>query len=101
MPYFCSDMRLLVVLVVGLYGLYAQCMNCAISGSPTLPQGFDPSSITLTAGQDTEVVIQFNLPYTVQQAGLILYPNYAIYVDSLRMAGGATYVVVKVRPLPQ
>ena len=95
MPYFCPDMRLLVVLVVGLYGLYAQCMNCAISGSPILPQGFNPSSITLTAGQDTEVVIQFTLPDTVQQLGLALYPNYAIYVDSLQMAGGNTYVVVQ------
>jgi hypothetical protein len=72
-----------------------KCGSCAISGSPTLPQGFDPSSITLTAGQDTEVVIQFTLPDTVQQGGQTLYPNYAIYVDSLRMAGGATYVVVK------
>jgi hypothetical protein len=95
MPYFCPDMRLLVVLVVGLYGLYAQCTNCTVSGSPTLPRGFDPSSITLTAGRDTEVVIQFTLPDTVQQIGLTLYPNYAIYVDSLRMAGGNTYVVVK------
>ena len=74
MPYFCPDMRLLVVLVVGLYALYAQCMNCAVSGSPTLPQGFNPSSITLTVGQDTEVVIQFTLPDTVQQLGLTLYP---------------------------
>lgn len=88
-------MRLLVVLIVGLYGLYAQCTNCAISGSPTLPQGFNPSSITLTVGRDTEVVIQFTLPDTVERNGLTLYPNYAIYVDSLRMAGGATYVVVK------
>lgn len=95
MSYFCPDMRLLVVLVVGLYGLYAQCTNCAVSGSPTLPRGFDPSSITLTVGQDTEVVIQFTLPDTVKQLGTDLYPNYAIYVDSLRMAGGATYVVVK------
>jgi len=95
MPYLCPDMRLLVVLVVGLYGLYAQCMNCTVSGSPILPRGFDPSSITLTVGQDTEVVIQFTLPDTVQQLGLTLYPNYAIYVDSLRMAGGNTYVVVK------
>jgi hypothetical protein len=88
MPYFCPDTRLLVVLVVGLYGLYAQCMNCTISGSPILPWGFDPSSITLTVGQDTEVVIQFTLPDTVKQFGTDLYPNYAIYVDSLRMAGG-------------
>ncbi len=88
-------MRLLVVLVVGLYGLYAQCASCGVSGSPILPRGFDPSSITLTVGQDTEVVIQFTLPDTAQQAGLTLYPNYAIYVDSLRMAGGNTYVVVK------
>jgi len=88
-------MRLLVGLVVGLYALYAQCANCTVSGSPILPRGFDPSSITLTVGRDTEVVIQFTLPDTVQQFGLTLYPNYAIYVDSLRMAGGATYVVVK------
>jgi hypothetical protein len=95
MPYFCPDMRPLVGLVVGLYGLYAQCARCGISGSPILPRGFNPSSITLTAGRDTEVVIQFTLPDTVQQGSLTLYPNYAIYVDSLRMAGGNTYVVVK------
>jgi hypothetical protein len=95
MPYFCFDMRLLVVLVVGLYGLYAQCGRCGVSGSPILPQGFDPSYITLTVGRDTEVVIQFTLPDMAQQAGLTLYPNYAIYVDSLRMAGGDNYVVVQ------
>ena len=88
-------MRVLVGLVVGVYALYAQCASCSVSGSPILPQGFDPSSITLTVGQDTEVVIQFTLPDTVEQSGLTLYPNYAIYVDSLRMAGGNTYVVVK------
>jgi hypothetical protein len=88
-------MRPLVVLVVGLYGLYAQCANCTVSGQPILPRGFDPSSITLTVGRDTEVVIQFTLPDTVQQGGFTLYPNYAIYVDSLRMAGGNSYVVVK------
>jgi hypothetical protein len=88
-------MRPLVVLVVGLYGLYAQCANCTVSGQPILPRGFDPSSITLTVGRDTEVVIQFTLPDTAQRFGLTLYPNYAIYVDSLRMAGGDNYVVVK------
>ena len=80
---------------MGLYGLYAQCGRCGVSGSPILPQGFDPSSITLTVGQDTEIVVQFTLLDMAQQAGLTLYPNYAIYVDSLRMAGGNTYVVVK------
>jgi hypothetical protein len=88
-------MRPLVVLVVGVYAVYAQCANCTVSGQPTLPQGFDPSYITLTVGQDTEIVIQFTLPDTVEQGSLTLYPNYAIYVDSLRMAGGNTYVVVK------
>ncbi len=88
-------MRLLVGLVVGVYALYAQCASCTVSGSPILPRGFDPSSITLTVGRDTEVVIQFTLPDTVQQSGFTLYPNYAIYLDSLRMAGGNTYVVVK------
>jgi hypothetical protein len=43
-------------------------------------------------------VIQFTLPDTVKQLGTDLYPNYAIYVDSLRMAGGATYVVVNGTP---
>ena len=95
MSYFCPDMRLLVVLVLGLYGLYAQCARCGISGSPILPQGFDPDSITLTVGRDTEVVIQFTLPDTAQRFGLTLYPNYAIFVDSLRMAGGDNYVVVQ------
>ncbi len=42
-----------------------------------------------------EVVIQFTLPDTAQPSGFTVYPNYAIYVDSLRMAGGNTYVVVK------
>jgi hypothetical protein len=88
-------MRPLVGLVVGVYALYAQCANCSVSGSPILPRGFDPSSITLTVGQDTEVVIQFTLPDTAQRGGFTVYPNYAIYVDSLRMAGGRTYVVVK------
>jgi len=88
-------MRPLVGLVVGLYGLYAQCGRCGVSGSPILPQGFDPSSITLTVGQDTEIVVQFTLLDMAQQAGLTLYPNYAIYVDSLRMAGGDNYVVVQ------
>jgi len=96
MPYFCPDMRPLVVLVVGLYGLYAQqCASCGVSGSPTLPQGFNPSSITLTVGQDTEVVIQFTFLDVAQQSGFTVYPNYAIYVDSLRVAGGDNYVVVK------
>ena len=88
-------MRLLVGLVVGVYALYAQCASCSVSGSPILPRGFDPSSITLTVGQDTEVVIQFTLPDTAQRSGFTVYPNYAIYLDSLRMAGGNTYVVVK------
>jgi hypothetical protein len=88
-------MRLLVGLVVGVYALYAQCANCTVSGQPTLPRGFNPPSIRLTVGQDTEVVIQFTLPDTVRQGSLTLYPNYAIYVDSLRMAGGDNYVVVK------
>ena len=95
MPYFCPDMRPLVVLVVGLYGLYAQCGRCGVSGLPTLPQGFNPSSITLTVGQDTEVVIQFTFLDVAQQSGFTVYPNYAIYVDSLRVAGGDNYVVVK------
>ncbi len=95
--YLWAGMKHLAVLlaVVGLYGLYGQCGNCTVSGSPVLPNGFDPASIAIPVGQDTEVVIQFTLPDTVNQLGTDLYPNYAIYVDSLKMASGNTYVVVK------
>ncbi len=94
-------MRPIVLLLAaaGLYGLYAQCTNCTVSGNPILPQGFDPASITLEVGQDTEVVIQFTLPDTATVltplGSIIVYPNYAVYVDSLRMASGTSYVVVK------
>lgn len=90
-------MRKVVLLLglAGLYGLYGQCANCPVSGSPVLPRGFDPASITLEVGRDTEVIVQFTLPDTVQRGNSTLYPNYAIYVDSLRMASGNSYVVVK------
>ncbi len=95
--YIWADMKQLVLLLssIGLYGLYGQCGSCTVSGAPVLPSGFDPASITVEVGRDTEVVIQFTLPDTVNQLGTNLYPNYAIYVDSLRMASGNTYVVVK------
>jgi len=103
MPYICHGMKRLVTILTlaGLYGLYGQCANCTVSGSPILPRGFDPASITLEVGRDTEVVVQFTLPDTVIQyisffnSNYTLYPNYAIYVDSLRMAGGSYYVVVR------
>jgi len=95
--YLWADMKRLALLLssIGLYGLYAQCGSCTVSGQPVLPRGFDPAYITIEVGRDTEVVIQFTLPDTVKQFGTDLYPNYAIYVDSLRMASGNTYVVVK------
>jgi len=48
-------------------------------------------------------VIQFTLPDTATVSAsvgllniaLTVYPNYAIYIDSLRMASGTSYVVVK------
>ncbi len=88
--------RLIVLLAgLGLYSLYGQCSNCSVSGSPVLPRGFDPTSVTIEVGRDTEVVIQFTWPDTVQMGSSTLYPNYAIYADSLRMASGTTYLVVR------
>ncbi len=90
-----------VVTILTLAGLYGQCTNCAVLGSPILPRGFNPASITLEVGRDTDVVVQFTLPDTIIQyigflnSNYTLYPNYAIYVDSLRMAGGSYYVVVR------
>jgi hypothetical protein len=81
--------------LLGFYAIYAQCNSCTISGSPVLPNGFNPSSITLFVGQDLDVEIQFTLPDTADAGGLSIYPNYAIFVDSLRMASGTTYVVLQ------
>ncbi|MCS6894766.1 MAG: T9SS type A sorting domain-containing protein [Bacteroidia bacterium] len=88
------------LLVIGLFAgaiLRAQCGLCTVNNTLP-PRTFDPPFLTIQVGQDTEVVVQFALPETVMQAGAALYPNYAIFVDSLYMMGGNTYVSLKGQP---
>ncbi|MCX7606628.1 MAG: T9SS type A sorting domain-containing protein [Bacteroidia bacterium] len=87
-------------LVVGLaYPLYGQCNLCPVSNNLP-PRTFDPAFLVIEAGRDTDVVIQFALPETVSAPAPInyVYPNFAIYVDSLRMDGGNTYVSLAGNP---
>ncbi|MEN3040252.1 MAG: T9SS type A sorting domain-containing protein [Bacteroidia bacterium] len=89
--------RLLIVgLIVGP-ALHAQCGLCTVNNNLP-PRTFDPPFLTIQAGQDTEVVVQFALPETVMQAGTAMYPNFAIFVDSLHMQGGNTYVSLRGAP---
>lgn len=77
------------------------CTPCTVSNS-LAPGTFDPPFLTLQVGQDTEVVIQFALPedIRVDVAGfaISIYPNFAVFVDSLRMDGGNSYVSLRGNP---
>ncbi|MEN2993085.1 MAG: T9SS type A sorting domain-containing protein [Bacteroidia bacterium] len=94
-------------LLSGFLGLYAQsgCDSCIVNNS-LAPRSFDPPLLVLTAGRDTEVVIQFALAETVrvsfefggQTYSVDPYPNVAIFVDSLRMKGGTQYVALRGQP---
>ncbi len=55
--------------------------------SPT-PYGFNPNILWLPPGKDTSLTIYFMFPDQVQQRGLTVCPNYAIWVDSLRLDVG-------------
>ena len=72
--------------------LYAQCNMCDISSAPAgafpTPYGFNPDSLVLPPGRDTTLVIYFTFPDEAQQGTITVYPNYAIWVDSLRLDVG-------------
>ncbi len=89
MLYICSDMRYVVISLIGVAFVYGQCMQCTpdASQSPS-PYGFNPSILWLPPGKDTSLTIYFTFPDKVQQAGLDVFPNYAIWVDSLRLEVG-------------
>lgn len=83
-------------LLIGLVAhLYAQsgCGPCTVNNT-LAPRTFDPPYLEIREGVDTVVVIQFALPETVSAPSPLnyIYPNFAIYVDSLRLDGGNTYV---------
>ena len=84
---------------LALYG-YAQCTACSTAGNTLPPKTFNPPYLQIEAGRDTMVTIQFALPETVSAPSPInyVYPNFAIYVDSLRLDGGNAYVSLYGQP---
>ncbi len=87
--YIYPDMRYLVFLSLVMGSLHAQCNMCDINSAPAgafpTPYGFNPATLVLPSGKDTTVVIYFAFPDGIQSGGFTLYPNYAIWVDSLRL----------------
>ena len=82
-------MRHIVLPLIGVALVYGQCNMCApnLANSP-LPYGFNPDPLYLPPGIDTSLTIYFTFPDTVRYGSLNLYPNYAIWVDSLRLDRG-------------
>jgi hypothetical protein len=82
-------MRYVVLSLIGTALVYGQCNQCTPNSaqSPT-PYGFNPSVLGLPPNKDTSLVIYFTFPDSVRQGSLLLYPNYAIWVDSLRLDRG-------------
>ncbi|MCX7763524.1 MAG: T9SS type A sorting domain-containing protein [Bacteroidia bacterium] len=85
-------MRYAVLLLSGLAWmtyLHAQCTACTPdpSKSPT-PYGFNPPILYVRPNTDTTLVVYFTFPDEVRQGNFTVYPNYAIWVDSLRLDSG-------------
>ncbi len=82
-------MRYLLLLIGSAALLYGQCNQCTTNSalSPT-PFGFNPEVLSLLPGRDTTLVIYFTFPDAIQQGSQTLYPNYAIWVDSLKLDVG-------------
>ncbi len=89
MAYICFDMRYVVLFLFGAALVYGQCNMCTpnAANSP-LPYGFRPDPLWLPPGIDTSLTIYFTFPDEVPQGALTVYPNYAIWVDSLRLDVG-------------
>ncbi|MCS6790263.1 MAG: hypothetical protein NZ580_04705, partial [Bacteroidia bacterium] len=79
----------LSVIVVGILSLRAQTTGCTPCTQQNVNVTFSPPIVEVDQGQDLDVVVQFTLPDSAQvDAGpplgtLTVYPNYAIFVDSL------------------
>jgi hypothetical protein len=52
------------------------------------PYGFNPGVLWLPPNKDTSLTIYFTFPDQVPYGGFNVYPNYAIWVDSLRLDRG-------------
>jgi len=83
------NMRHIVLPLIGVALAYGQCSMCAPNpANSPFPYGFSPDPLYLPPGIDTSLTIYFTFPDQVQQGALTVYPNYAIWVDSLRLDQG-------------
>lgn len=79
-------MRYVVLSLAVGASLYAQCGSCTPDDSKSpRPYGFNPAALYVRPGVDTSLTIYFTFPDGVQQGNLTVYPNYAIWVDSLKV----------------
>jgi hypothetical protein len=82
-------MRYIVLPLIGVALAYGQCNMCAPSPAHSpFPYGFSPDSLYLPPGIDISLTIYFTFPDQVQYGMVNVYPNYAIWVDSLRLDRG-------------
>ena len=89
MAYICSDMRYVVISLIGAALVYGQCNQCTPdSARSPRPFGFNPDPLWLPPNKDTSLTIYFTFPDSVPYGSLTVYPNYAIWVDSLRLDRG-------------
>jgi len=93
MAYICSDMRYVVLSLIGAALVYGQCNQCTPdSARSPRPFGFNPDPLWLPPNKDTSLTIYFTFPDSarVQALGtsILVYPNYAIWVDSLKLDRG-------------
>ncbi|MCS6789499.1 MAG: T9SS type A sorting domain-containing protein [Bacteroidia bacterium] len=67
----------------------AQCNECTprADRSPR-PFGFNPQVVCLPTNKDTSFVVYFSFPDSSRSGGTLIYPNYAVWVDSLRLVLG-------------
>jgi len=93
MAYICSDMRYVVLSLIGAALVYGQCNQCTPDRDQS-PRtfGFNPDPLRLPPNKDTSLTIYFTFPDEAQVVVLgqtqTVYPNYAIWVDSLRLDRG-------------
>lgn len=67
----------------------AQCTQCTprADRSPR-PFGFNPQVVCLPTDKDTSFTVYFTFPDSTRSGGNLVYPNYAVWVDSLRLLRG-------------
>ncbi|MEN3040352.1 MAG: T9SS type A sorting domain-containing protein [Bacteroidia bacterium] len=80
---------IIIPVLAWMHWLHAQCSSCTFNAAAAPnPYGFNPDTLKLPTNKDTTLVIHFTFPDTVRQGNFLLNPNYAIWVDSLRLFRG-------------